>query len=109
MTITEGRVWEIAVRHGITAEVAVAVLRDAGLTVVPDVAGRQSRPGDTLPTERLHECDLVGELQPDGQVWVEKSSVGRKRRFVSQDEWYRMAEIVAQGGGQTHLHHPADE
>jgi hypothetical protein len=103
MTITETRVREIAARNGVAAEVAVRILREAGVTVVPDVAGRAARPGDTIPTELLHACDLVGERQPDGQVWVEKSPVGRKRRFVSEEEWYRLAETVAQAGGQTHL------
>ena len=106
MTITQGKVEEIAVRNGLSVDVAVRVLREAGLTVIPDVAGRASRPGDTVPTEQLHEADLVGELQPDGQVWVAKSTVGHRRKFVNQDTWYRLAEIVAQGGGTTYLHQP---
>lgn len=106
MTITEGRVLEIAVRNGVAPEVAVRILREAGLTVIPDVAGRASRPGDTVPTDHLHNDDLVGELQPDGQVWVAKSTVGHRRKFVNQDTWYRLAEIVAQSGGSTYLHEP---
>jgi len=108
MTITEGRVIELALRHGVEPEVAAQLLREAGLTVVPDVAGRQRRPGDTVPTDRAHECDLVGELQPDGQVWVVKSAVGSRRRFVPQEQWYRLAEVVAQSGGQVYLHQPEE-
>ncbi len=108
MTITEGRVREIAARHGVEPEVAVQILREAGVTVVPDFAGRAGRPGDAIPTDRLHECDLVGELQPDGQVWVAKSSAGQRRRFISQDAWYRLAETVAQAGGQVYLHQPQE-
>jgi hypothetical protein len=106
MTITESRVREIAARHGVEADVAVRILREAGLTVVPDFAGRDARPGDAVPTEQLHACDLVGEVQADGQVWVAKSAVGQRRRFISRDAWYRLAEIVAQAGGLTYLHEP---
>jgi hypothetical protein len=106
MTITEGRVREIAARHGVAAEVAVGIIREAGVTVIPDFAGGGARPGESVPTERLHECDLVGELQADGQVWVVKSAGGKRRRPISRDEWYRLAEVVAQAGGQAYLHEP---
>lgn len=106
MTITETRATEIALRHGVDPQAAFAVLREAGITVVPDFAGRDLKPGDTIPTDLLHDFDLVGELQPDGQVWVAKSSAGHRKKFISQDTWYRLAEIVAQGGGQTHLYEP---
>ena|SRR3569833_910319 len=106
MTITEGRVAEIAARHGVSAETAAQIIRDAGVTVVPDFAGGASRPGETIPTDRLHESDLVGELQPDGQVWVAKSKGGQRKRFITQDAWYRLAEAVAQAGGSAYLHEP---
>ena len=106
MTITEGRVREIAARHDVPAEVVGQIIREAGVTVVPDFAGGSARPGETVPTERLHECDLVGELQADGQVWVVKSGGGKRRRPISRDEWYRLAEVVAQSGGQAYLHEP---
>ncbi len=106
MIITEGKVRELAERHAVAVEAAAGILRDVGVTIVPDVAGRTRRPGDTVPTEHLHASDLVGEMQPDGQVWVEKSSAGSRRRFVSRDDWYRLAEMVAQAGGQVYLHDP---
>ncbi len=106
MTITESRAREIALRHGVEEEAAIAVLREAGVTVIPDFAGRAARPGDAIPTDILHECDLVGELQPDGQVWVARSPAGYRRKFIAQDVWYRLAEVVAQGGGRTYLHEP---
>lgn len=108
MTITESRVIQIAARYDVAPEVAVQILRDAGVTVVPDFAGRNARPGDGIPTDRLHECDLVGELQADGQVWVAKSSAGQRKKFVSQDAWFRLAEIVAQAGGSVYLHQPEE-
>ena len=104
MTITRGQVQEIALRYGVDPEIAVQMLRDAGLTVVPNFAGRDRQPGDSVPTDRLHECDLVGERNADDQVWVVKSSVGSRRKFVSLDTWYRLAEVVAQSGGQVYLH-----
>ena len=106
MTITEGKVQEIAARYGVEADVAAQIIRAAGVTVIPDFAGQSARPGDTVPTDRVHECDLVGELQADGQVWVVKSAGGKRRKFISRDEWYRLAEIVAQAGGQAYLHEP---
>ena len=106
MTITESRVREIAVRHGVAPEVTAQILRDAGITLVPDFAGRAARPGDGVPTDRLHACELVGRLQPDRRVWIAKSPGGGRRRFVSQEDWYRLAEVVAQNGGQAYLHEP---
>ena len=106
LTVTKTKVSELAVRYGLGAELVKQLLQDAGLTIVPDFAGDEDRPGATIPTDRLRECDLVGELQADGQVWVAKSRVGHKNRFVSQDVWYRLAEAVAQSGGSTHLHQP---
>lgn len=108
MTITEGRVHEIAARNGVEPDVAVRILREAGMTIVPDFAGRPSRPGDAVPVDRAQECDLVGEKQADGQIWVVKSSVGSRRKLVSPDIWYRMAETVAQAGGQVYLHEAED-
>jgi len=37
---------------------------------------------------------------------VVKSSAGSRRRFVSREAWYRLAETVAQAGGQAYLHDP---
>ena len=106
MTITKGKTAELAAQYGLDAELVKQLLQDAGLTIVPDFAGNEDRPGATIPTDRLRECDLAGELQPDGQVWVAKSRVGHKNRFVSQDMWYQLAEVVAQSGGSTYLHEP---